>query len=160
MSGNEITVTAVSVEYASVNAVIKIAKKKDRKLDASNLGLITNGDPTPTVGKDGAPLVAGDYLCGETRPRALPMNVRKVLSTSIRQMAHGLRTLKVQKPCPCLHSLPNSPTTPIRSVSGESRSQKPRGNQSFIENLFSQNIKLLEGGSPFTSDYYLPPLVR
>jgi hypothetical protein len=59
--------------------------RRRRKLDACNLVSSLNGDPTPTVGKDGAPLVAGDYFMwgNPTTVSALPFNARKVLSIFI-----------------------------------------------------------------------------
>ena len=84
MSGDKITVTAVSTEYTNVSAVIVIAKQRDRALEASNLGLITTGGD-PTIGKEGAPLVAGDYFMWGQATASSP-NVRKKGAVYIRQV--------------------------------------------------------------------------
>lgn len=140
MSGNEITVTAVSVEYASVNAVIKIAKKKDRKLDASNLGLITNGDPTPTVGKDGAPLVAGDYFMWGNPTTSTP-DVRKKGAVYIYQTnGTWLEDTEGTKTMSMFAQFAELPNDTDSSVMGNAIIKNLVAIKAFIENLEAQNM--------------------
>ena len=141
MSDNEITVTAVSVEYANVNAVIKIAKKKDRKLDASNLGLITNGDPTPTVGKDGVPLVAGDYFMWGNPTTSTPDERKKGAVYIYQTDGTWLEDTEGTKTMSMLAQFADIANDVESSVMGNAIIKKLVAIDAVVENLVAQNMK-------------------
>jgi hypothetical protein len=153
MSDNEITVTAVSVEYANVNAVIKIAKKKDRKLDASNLGLITNGDPTPTVGKDGAPLVAGDYFMWGNPTTSTPDERKKGAVYIYQTDGTWLEDTEGTKTMSMFAQFADIANDVESSVMGNAIIKNLVAIKAFIEELGTKEIAVKEDGSVGSEDF-------